>query len=132
MKVADESQIAARPARWLRIALFALLSSLAVLLLLGSTGGFNGSSKAYTTRVTISTIETGLKLYRNRHGVYPTTADGLRMLVRERILDRMPRDGWSNDFLYLSDGTRYEITSYGADAAPGGAGIDADIRSSHP
>lgn len=129
MKGADENPIAARPARWLKIGLFSFLG-------LFGTAAFlplcpwERHGKADTTRNTMSTIETGLKLYRNRHDAYPTTAEGLRILVQERIFDRMPRDGWGNDVAFLSDGTRYEITSYGADGAPGGAGNDGEDRKS--
>jgi general secretion pathway protein G len=131
MKAADDNAIAARPARWLKIGLFSFLGLFGAVALLPLCV-CERHAKADTTRNVMSAIETGLKLYRNRHGAYPTAAEGLRILVQERIFDRMPRDAWGNDVAFLSDGTRYEITSYGADGAPGGAGNDADIRSSSP
>ena len=46
-------------------------------------------------------------------------------------LERLPKDPWGNPYQYLSPGLRGEIDvfSFGADGAPGGAGIDADVGS---
>lgn len=85
------------------------------------------TARADTTKNTISTVETGLKLYYTRHGKYPDTSQGLGILVQEKMLDKQPKDGWGNDFTYLNEGGKYKILSYGADAAPGGEGKDADI-----
>ncbi len=74
-------------------------------------------------------IEPALKLYYTRHGKYPETGSGLQVLVSERMLDKVPKDGWSNDFVYLNEGSKYKIVSYGADGAPGGSEDDADISS---
>lgn len=70
-----------------------------------------------------------LKLYYTRHGKYPDTGSGMQALVSERMLEQLPRDGWGNDFVYLNEGSKYKIISYGADGAPGGSEDDADIAS---
>ena len=46
-------------------------------------------------------------------------------------LDRIPKDPWGNAYVYVSPGSHgdYDISSYGADGAPGGEGEDADINS---
>lgn len=80
------------------------------------------------TRTTFATVETTLKLYRARHGAYPTTAVGLKGLVSEQLLDEIPKDGWGGQLGFESDGNRFEITSLGADKAPGGTGINADLH----
>jgi len=85
------------------------------------------TARADTSKNTISTVETGLKLYYTRHGKYPDTSQGLAILVQEKMLDKTPKDGWSNDYVYLNEGGKYKIISYGGDAAPGGEGKDADI-----
>jgi general secretion pathway protein G len=41
-----------------------------------------------------------------------------------------PKDAWGNEFVYLSNGERYELISLGADGEPGGEDLDADIKSS--
>jgi general secretion pathway protein G len=85
------------------------------------------TARADTTKNTIMTVETGLKLYYTRHGKYPDTGQGLAILVSEHMVDKMPKDGWGNDLVYLNEGGKYKIISYGADGAPGGDGKDADI-----
>ncbi|EGG99336.1 General secretion pathway protein G [gamma proteobacterium IMCC2047] len=43
----------------------------------------------------------------------------------------MPKDGWGNEYQYLSPGAhgRFDLYSLGADGREGGEGIDADITS---
>ncbi|MFN7133566.1 MAG: type II secretion system protein GspG, partial [Myxococcales bacterium] len=60
-------------------------------------------AKIDTTRSMIGTIESGLKLYYTRHGKYPDTGSGLGVLVQEKFLDKQPKDGWGNDFVYLNE-----------------------------
>ncbi len=67
-----------------------------------------------------------LQLFRDEHGHYPTTAEGLAVLVPKQ-LDRIPTDPWGNDYSYsLVNDTPY-VASYGADGKPGGVDAAADI-----
>ena len=84
-------------------------------------------AKIDTTKNSISTVETGLKLYYTRHGKYPDTSQGLGILVQEKMLDKPPKDAWNNDFVYLNEGGKCKVLSYARDNAPGGDGVDADI-----
>jgi len=92
----------------------------------------------------IATLMQALKLYRLDNGRYPTTEQGLQALVVKPTtspvppnwkpggyLDRLPMDPWGHAYQYLNPGLHGEIDvfSYGADGAPGGQGIDADIGS---
>jgi general secretion pathway protein G len=89
----------------------------------------------------ISTIMTGLKLYRLDNGSYPTQVQGLAALVTKPegapnwkdggYLDRIPNDPWGNPYQFLNPGVHGEIDvfSYGADGKPGGQGNDADVGS---
>jgi general secretion pathway protein G len=87
-------------------------------------------------------IEQALNLYRLDNGLYPTTAQGLAALVRkpdtppvprawkpEGYLERVPVDPWGNTYVYLSDGNRFALKSYGADGVEGGEGKFADVDS---
>jgi general secretion pathway protein G len=87
-----------------------------------------GEAKTKTARSEIKTLENGLKLYYTKKGRYPDTATGLRVLVTENIVDKTT-DPWGNEYVYLNEGGKPVITSYGADGAPGGEGEDADISS---
>lgn len=94
--------------------------------------------------IQIQSLETALKLYSLDNGSYPTTEQGLQALVEPPAVGklstkwrqggylekgRVPKDPWSNDFIYLQPGLQgeYDIISYGADGQQGGEGKDADI-----
>lgn len=92
----------------------------------------------------IRAIISALKLYRLDNGVYPSTDQGLGALVvrpdtgviprnwkQGGYLDRVPKDPWAAPYQYLNPGVNGEIDvfSLGADGAPGGEGINADIGS---
>jgi general secretion pathway protein G len=81
------------------------------------------------TRAAMVETRTALKLYRDRHGGYPSTAEGMGALVKEGFLPSAPVDAWSRLLQYASDGREFELFSYGADGAPGGSGEDADLFS---
>jgi general secretion pathway protein G len=85
-------------------------------------------------------IEQALNLYRLDSGTYPTTEQGLDALVHrpERppiprawnangYLERVPLDPWGHAYVYLADGTRFTLRSYGADGVEGGEGKFADL-----
>lgn len=92
----------------------------------------------------IASLMQALKLYRLDNQRYPATEQGLQALVARPTtppvppnwkaggyLDRLPKDPWGNPFQYLNPGLHGEIdiSSLGADGAPGGEGDDADIGS---
>ncbi|MCS6925002.1 MAG: type II secretion system major pseudopilin GspG [Candidatus Binatia bacterium] len=87
-------------------------------------------------------IEQALHLYKLDNGTYPTTEQGLQALVTkpesgvipvrwnpEGYLDKVPIDPWGHPYLYLSDGQRYTLKSFGADGEEGGEGKYADLDS---
>ena len=90
----------------------------------------------------VTVLENALKLYRLDNRAYPTTAQGLGALVErptipppppnwagDGYIDRLPKDPWGRDYLYLIPGVHGEIDifTHGADGEPGGTGNDADI-----
>ncbi len=90
----------------------------------------------------ISTLENALKLYRLDNYVYPTTDQGLEALVTKPggtpepknwkkggYIERMPKDPWGNEYLYLNPGVHgdTDIYSLGADGQEGGDEMNADI-----
>jgi general secretion pathway protein G len=92
----------------------------------------------------IGTVVAALKLYKLDNGRYPTTDQGLQALVEKPTtdpvpanwkgggyLEKMPKDPWGHDYLYLNPGIKREIDvmSYGADGQQGGEGFDADLGS---
>jgi general secretion pathway protein G len=90
----------------------------------------------------IQSLETALTLFRLDNSKYPTTEQGLSVLVTQPTdptikhwkpggyLQRISKDPWGNDYQYVNPGTHgkeYDLYTLGADNAPGGEGIDADI-----
>jgi general secretion pathway protein G len=90
----------------------------------------------------INALESALDVYRLDNFVYPTTDQGLESLVTQPTITpeppnwkqggyikRLQKDPWGNEYLYLNPGQNGEIDIYslGADGAPGGDGINADI-----
>jgi general secretion pathway protein G len=94
------------------------------------------------TKQDIQSLETALTMFRLDNSKYPTTEQGLAALVTQPTdpsikhwrpggyLQRVSKDPWGNEYQYVYPGTHgheYDLFSYGADGAPGGEGIDADI-----
>ena len=77
----------------------------------------------------IKNIQGAMKLYYTKKGKYPDTASGLQALVEAQALEQMPKDPWNNDYVYINEGGKPVIISYGADGTAGGEGNDADVSS---
>lgn len=85
-------------------------------------------SKPDVTRTSLVSVANALDLYFAKHGRYPTQAEGLEVLLRERLI-KGHADAWGNPFVYVVKDGEPEVLSYGADGAPGGAGDAADLSS---
>ena len=90
----------------------------------------------------VQSLETALTMYRLDNSKYPTSEQGLSALVTQPTdpsikhwrpggyLQRVSKDPWGNDYQYVypgAHGREYDLFSLGADGAPGGEGLDADI-----
>lgn len=122
------------------VVILGLLAALVVPKLMGTTE----TAKKTQTQVQIKGIEQALELFKLDNGFYPTTDQGLAALVKApetgRVpknyrkggyLGSVPKDAWGNDFAYVAPGQHgdFDISSLGADNAPGGEGEDGDIHS---
>ncbi|WNG44600.1 type II secretion system protein GspG [Archangium minus] len=86
-------------------------------------------AKRDTAKMDIGNIHNALKLYYAKKGRYPDTSTGLRALVETQTLEQMPKDPWGNEYVYMYEGGKPLVTSYGGDGVSGGEGVDADISS---
>ncbi len=86
-------------------------------------------AKRDRARLDIANIMGALKVYYAKKGNYPDTGLGLKALVDTQILDKQPMDPWEHEYVYLNEGGKPVITSYGKDGQQGGADNDADISS---
>lgn len=124
------------------IVILALLAALVGPKLMGRTD----DAKSGTTKTQIKQLETAIKLYKLDNGNYPSTEQGLNALVVKPTIGvipknfkeggyleskQVPKDGWGNDFIYVSPGEHgdYDLLSYGADGVKGGDGKNSDITS---
>lgn len=115
---------------------FTLIEIMVVLVILAILGTFvtlrviERPDQARTTKVLndVKAIEAALNLYRLDNFSYPSTEDGLEVLV-PKYLDRVPKDPWNNPYLFKSPGDNGEIDVYtlGRDGVEGGEGQDADL-----
>jgi len=123
---------------------FTLLEIMVVLVIIGVLAAMVAprfieradEAKVTATKSQISSIAQALKLYHLQHSSYPTSSEGLSVLVQpgangKRYMDALPKDAWGNAFVYLSPGVHgdFDILSYGADGRAGGSGFDADVGS---
>ena len=92
-------------------------------------------------KVDIRGIESALALFKTDTGRFPTTSEGLDVLVSNQgikgynadgYLDKVPSDPWGTKYVYISPGVNsrdYDLKSYGQDGESGGAEDSADIES---
>jgi general secretion pathway protein G len=78
----------------------------------------------------------GVDAFRVMRGRYPSTEEGLKILVQEGFLKPNTEKGtlvdpWQREYIYLYPGQThadaYDVKSYGPDGQPGGDGDNADI-----
>ncbi len=119
---------------------FTLIEVLVVLIILGLIAalvvpritGRVDEAKVETTKIQLRAIKDALEQYKLDNGMYPTTQQGLKALVEKpttppvprrwrQYLDKVPRDGWDREFIYISPGVNrpYELKSKGADGEEG-------------
>ena len=133
---------------------FTLIEIMAVVLIIGLLSTIVGAAifrqidraKVAATKAQLTSLEGVLELYRMDNGRFPTTEQGLAALVTVPTIDpvprnyppggylkdgRLPSDPWSEPYHYEMPGTNnphaFDLWSFGADNAPGGEGVDADI-----
>jgi general secretion pathway protein G len=141
-----------RPRRVARIQSgFTLLEMIVVLVIIGLIMGLVGprlfgqadKAKVQTAGTQIKMLGGGLQTMRLDLGRFPTAEEGLGALVTAPaepraakswagpyINDDVPNDPWGNPYHYSpspSGSQPYSLYSLGADAKPGGEGINADI-----
>ena len=78
----------------------------------------------------------GIEAFKVMRGRYPTTEEGLKLLIDEKFLKPNAEGGalhdpWGRDYIYLYPGQAhpdaFDVKSYGADGQPGGTDENADI-----
>lgn len=102
-------------------------------------------AKVSRARLDISNLENALERFRVHMDRYPTTEEGLRVLVepppdgeknwRGSYVKELIPDPWGNPYMYRSPGLHgsrtYDIWSRGADGKDGGEDNNADVNNWH-
>lgn len=89
-------------------------------------------AKQDKARLDIGALLQGLDLCKARNGKYPDTGTGLKELVDKQCIKELQKDPWGNDYVYMNEGGKPVIITYGNDGSPGGSGLDEDISSKNP
>ncbi len=98
-------------------------------------------AKVDQAKIQMKSLVSALDLYHLDNSTYPTTDQGLQSLISKPDLgvipanwrgpylrsSIVPKDPWSYDYQYQSDGSAVVIKSLGADGQEGGEGINSDI-----
>ncbi len=134
---------------------FTLIELLVVIVILGILATFivpkimqkPDEARVVKAKNDIMTFVTALKMYKMDNGMYPTTPQGLKALIKKPTIppipqhykpggyldvNKIPLDPWGHPYIYRSPGENgrpFEIISLGADGKVGGTGVDADIKS---
>ena len=128
---------------------FTLLELLVVMVIIGLLAGYVGpklfgqigKSESKVTRAQLDALQKSLDQYRIDTGRYPSTQQGLVVLVQRPadeprwqgpyLAKAVPMDPWSRPYVYRAPGQHgeYDLYSLGRDGAPGGEGSDVDITS---
>ena len=93
-----------------------------------------------TAKIQMKTIGTALENYNLACNSFPSTDQGLAALITKPASDSCPnwgpgayikksqtKDPWGKEFIYESDGSTFEMKSYGEDRKEGGEGNAKDI-----
>lgn len=97
-----------------------------------------GQATVQKAKTDIAMLDQAIEAYRIDNVTYPTTAQGLAILVTPRTgaaaatggyIKKLPEDPWKRPYIYAMPGQHgpFDIMSLGADGAPGGTGENADI-----
>jgi len=118
------------------IIVLVIVTSVGALLFRGIAGNLQ-KARVNETRLRMSELGKSIEQFYADCGFYPQSLNDLRTAPSNcsnwgpspYVKDDSLKDAWKNPFQYEVQGSKYSIISLGADKAPGGEGINADIRS---
>lgn len=109
---------------------FSLMELMVVIIILGLLASFvlpsltskGEEAKRKLSCIQMKSISSSLKMYKIDNSKYPTTQDGLKLLVDKKYFEdnKLPKDSWGDPYIYTSSSDAFEITSFGANKKEGG------------
>jgi general secretion pathway protein G len=125
------------------LVVMAVIGLIAAILTPGLVGQL-GRARAKTAQMQLDTIAAAVETFRSDVGRYPTNDEALNaLLVQPQNADgwtgpylknpKVTSDPWGHPVAYQVDsvGETFTVTSYGADGAAGGVGLDKDLTAGH-
>jgi len=120
------------------IAILGLLAALVVPNVIGQSE----QAKQKLVCVQEKSLKDSLDSFKVSEGTYPTTEEGLKALIQNPNpqkyksypnggflgSDKLPKDPWGGDYIYINNNGKIDIISLGADNKEGGSGENKDIR----
>ena len=109
----------------------------------GKVFNFLYEGQVRSTRIQMNNFKGLLKEFRRKCGFYPSAEQGLEALIEKPATGKecrnyptdgfldgedIPLDPWENEYLYTSNGKKFNIISYSQDGEEGGEEKDADIH----
>lgn len=104
---------------------FSLMELMVVIIILGLLAAFvlpnltgkSDEAKDKLVCIQMKSIAQTIKMYKLDNSTYPTTEEGLNILVEKKYFEdgKAPKDSWGNPFIYLSTEDSFDLVSYGAD-----------------
>ncbi|PLY08494.1 MAG: type II secretion system protein GspG [Arcobacter sp.] len=79
--------------------------------------GKSEESKGKIVCIQMKSVGQALKLYKLDNSSYPTTDEGLNLLVEKKYFEdeKLPKDSWGNSFIYIQKEKSFDLISMGAD-----------------
>jgi len=120
------------------VVILGLLAALVVPNLIGQ----GEEAKKKLVCVQMKSLKNALDSFKVQEGRYPTTEEGLKALIKNPNpqkyksypnggflgSDKLPKDPWGGDYIYVNQNGEIDIISLGADNKEGGRGENKDIR----
>ncbi|MEA2050793.1 MAG: type II secretion system major pseudopilin GspG [Campylobacterota bacterium] len=113
---------------------FSLMELMVVIIILGllasfvlpSLTGKSEDAKKKIVCVQMKSIAQAVKMYKIDNSTYPSTEEGLTLLVEKKYFEdnKQPKDSWGNNYIYVNNDESFEIISFGPNKKEGG---DDDI-----
>jgi general secretion pathway protein G len=108
---------------------FSLMELMVVIIILGLLASFvyqNLTTKSEDAKIKLSCIQmtsimSALKMYKIDNSTYPTTKQGLKLLVDKNYFEdkKIPKDSWKQEYIYINTNNNIELLSLGSDKKEG-------------
>jgi general secretion pathway protein G len=110
---------------------FTLMELMVVIIILGllasfvlpSLTGKSDEAKVKLTCIQMKSIDQALKMYKIDNSSYPSTEEGLGLLVEKKYFEdnKEPLDSWKSKYIYVNDDTNIDLISFGPNKKEGGS-----------